>query len=63
MCLIELTFLEISRLIKRLHVHGLIIKVADSYKYYLTKMEKETIIAAIKIKGIVHIPAYNYYAK
>ena len=41
-------------------MHGLIKKVADYYKYYLTKMGKETIITALKIKGIVLIPAYNY---
>ena len=51
---------KISRLIKRLHVHGLIKKVADTYKYYLTKMGKQTIIAALKIKKIVLVPAFNY---
>ena len=51
---------KVSRLIKRLHVHGLIKKVADTYKYYLTKLGKETIIAALKIKEIVLIPAFNY---
>ena len=51
---------KISRLIKRLYVHGLIKKVADSYKYYLTKMGNETIIAALKIKELVLIPAFNY---
>ena len=50
---------KISRLIKRLHVHGLIKKVADTYKYYLTKLGKETIIAELKIKETVIIPAYN----
>ena len=51
---------KISRLIKRLYVLGLIKKVADTYKYYLTKTGKETIIAALKIKERVLIPAYNY---
>ena len=51
---------KISRLIKRLHVPELIKKVADNYKYYLTQMGKETIIAALKIKEIVLIPAYNH---
>jgi len=35
---------KISRLIKRLRIHGLIKKAADSYKYYVTKLGKETII-------------------
>ena len=51
---------KISRLIKRLRVHGLIKKTNDSYKYYLTKIGKETIIMAQKIKELVLIPAYCY---
>jgi len=51
---------KISRLIKRLRVHGLIKKARDSYKYYLTKIGKETIIMAQKIKELVLIPAYCY---
>jgi uncharacterized membrane protein len=51
---------KISRLIKRLRVHGLIKKAADSYKYYLTKIGKETIIMAQKIKELVLVPAYCY---
>lgn len=49
---------KISRLIKRLRVHGLIRKVSDSYKYYITKTGKETIIMAQKIKELVLVPAY-----
>lgn len=51
---------KISRLIKRLRVHGLIKKAADSYKYYLTKIGKETIVMAQKIKELVLVPAYCY---
>lgn len=51
---------KISRLIKRLRVHGLIKKATDSYKYYLTKIGKETIIMAQKIKELVMVPAYCY---
>ncbi|MEI6822898.1 MAG: MarR family transcriptional regulator [Bacteroidota bacterium] len=51
---------KISRLIKRLRVHGLIKKASDSYKYYITKAGKETIIMAQKIKELVLIPAYCY---
>lgn len=49
---------KISRLIKRLRIHGLIKKAAGSYKYYLTKIGKETIITAQKIKELVLVPAY-----
>jgi hypothetical protein len=49
-----------SRLIKRLRVYGLIKKVADFYKYYLTKLDKETIIMSQKIKELVIVPAFSY---
>ncbi len=49
---------KISRLIKRLRIHGLIKKATGSYKYYLTKTGKETIITAQKIKELVLVPAY-----
>jgi DNA-binding MarR family transcriptional regulator len=58
--LLGLTSSKISRLIKRLRVHGLIKKASDSYKYYLTKIGKETIIMAQKIKEQVLVPAYCY---
>jgi DNA-binding MarR family transcriptional regulator len=51
---------KISRLIKRLKTHGLIKKVADSYKYYATKIGKETIIMAQKIKELIMVPAYCF---
>lgn len=51
---------KVSRLIKRLRIHGLIKKAKDSYKYYITKLGKETIIMAQKIKEQVLIPAYCY---
>lgn len=51
---------KISRLIKRLHIHGLIKKAKDSYKYYITKLGKETIIMSKKIKELVLVPAYCY---
>ncbi len=58
--LLGFTGSKISRLIKRLRVHGLIKKAADSYKYYLTKIGKETLIMAQKIKEVVLVPAYCY---
>ena len=51
---------KVSRLIKRLRVHGLVKKTADSYKYYLTKLGKETIIMSQKIKELVLVPAFAY---
>ncbi|MBW6481165.1 MAG: hypothetical protein K0B37_17180 [Bacteroidales bacterium] len=58
--LLSMTSSQVSRLIKRLNVHGLVKKIKNSYKYYLTKLGKETIIMAQKIKETVIIPAYCY---
>ena len=51
---------KISRLIKRLRIHGLIKKATDSYKYYMTRLGKKTIIMAQKIKELVIVPAFSY---
>lgn len=51
---------KVSRLIKRLHVLGLIKKVANTYKYYVTKIGRKTIIMAQKIKEMVIIPDYSF---
>ena len=57
---LNLTSGQISRLLKRLKIYGLIKKATDSYKYYLTSIGKETIIMAQKIKELVLIPAYCF---
>ncbi len=51
---------QISRLLKRLRVHGLIKKVGKTYKYYLTKLGKEVLLTAEKVKEMVWIPALSY---
>ena len=51
---------KISRLIKRLKIFGLIKKATNSYKYYLTKLGKELIITAEKLKETILIPSLNY---
>ena len=56
----ELNTGQISRLIKRLKVFGLIKKARKTYKYYLTKLGKEIVITAQKIKEALLIPALNY---
>ena len=58
--LLKFSSAKVSRLIKRLKVHGLVKKASDSYKYYLTKLGKETIIIAQKIKELVLVPAFSY---
>ena len=50
------TTAQISRTIKRLHVHGLIRKVGHTYKYYLTTFGSQVITMALKLKELVIIP-------
>jgi DNA-binding MarR family transcriptional regulator len=47
---------QMSRLLKRLRVHGLIKKAGKSYKYYLTKFGKEIINCSQKVINMVIIP-------
>lgn len=51
---------QISRIIKRLHVHGLIKKVRNTYKYYLTQLGKQVILMGEKLINLVIIPELNY---
>ena len=51
---------QLSRILKRLRLHGLIRKVRNSYKYYLTKLGRATISNALKVKELVIVPAYSY---
>lgn len=51
---------KISRLIKRMKVFGLIKKAGKTYKYYFTKLGKELVVTAEKLKETVLIPALNY---
>lgn len=48
---------QVSRLIKRLHVHGLIKKVGHTYKYYLTQSGQQVILTALKVRELVVIPS------
>jgi hypothetical protein len=47
---------QLSRLLKRLRLHGLIKRVGRTYKYYLTSLGKRVIAAALRIKEFVVIP-------
>jgi hypothetical protein len=48
---------QVSRLLQRLHLHGLIKKVGHTYKYYLTALGKRTALTALKLRELVVIPA------
>jgi hypothetical protein len=47
---------QISRLLKRLHSHGLIRKIGHSYKYYVTKIGKKIISMGLKLKELFIVP-------
>jgi hypothetical protein len=48
---------HVSRLLKRLHVHGLIKKVGHTYKYYLTETGRQVILTSLKLRELVVIPS------
>ncbi|MBC8492216.1 MAG: MarR family transcriptional regulator [Chloroflexi bacterium] len=51
---------QISRLLKRLRVHGLIKKVGRRYKYYLTEFGRHVVLMALKFRELVIIPELAY---
>ena len=53
---------QITRLLKRLPVHGLIKKVGRTYKYYLSESGRQVVVMALKLREMVVIPdlAYPY---
>ena len=55
--LTELSADQVSRLIKRLKMHGLIKQIRHTYKYYLTAVGRRTVITALKLKELVVIPS------
>ena len=42
-----------SRIFKRLHLHGLIQKIEGSYKYFLSALGKEVIAAGLKVRNLI----------
>jgi hypothetical protein len=48
---------QLSRVLKRLHVHGLIKKVGHTYKYYLTQAGQQVVLTALKLRELVVIPS------
>lgn len=51
---------QISRIIKRLHVHGLIKKVGRTYKYYITKLGRKVISLGLQLKVFHLIPNLTF---
>jgi hypothetical protein len=48
---------QISRLLKRLHVHELIKRIGHTYKYYLTTTGQRVVLTALKLRELVVIPS------
>jgi hypothetical protein len=48
---------QVSRLLKRLHLHGLIKKIGHTYKYYLTETGRHVALTALKLRHLVVIPS------
>ena len=44
-------------MLKRLRLHGLIKKVRNTYKYYLTALGRRAICTGLKLRELVVIPA------
>jgi hypothetical protein len=50
---------QTTRLLKRLHVHGIIKRVGKRYRYYLTDFGRRTVVLALKLRELVAIPALS----
>jgi len=48
---------QVTRLLKRLRVHGLIKKVGQRYKYYLTEWGRQVATMAVKLRELYVIPS------
>ena len=53
---------QISRILKRLRSHGLVKKVANTYKYYLTRFGSKVITMGLKLKQLYIIPQLAHLA-
>src|SRR5487761_1622138 len=53
---------QISRLLKRLRVHGLIRRIGKTYKYYLTALGKQVVTLGLKLKELYIIPDLSFTA-
>jgi len=54
--LASLSSAQVSRLLKRLRLHGVIKKIGKTYKYYFTAMGRRLILTALKLRELVVIP-------
>jgi hypothetical protein len=52
----EKTNSQVSRALKRLRLHGLVKKIAHTYKYYLTRLGRKVVLAALRVRRLFLIP-------
>lgn len=57
---LDKTSAQVTRLLKRLRVHGLIKKVGRRYKYYLTQLGRQVVLMLLKLREMVIIPEFAY---
>ena len=50
---------QVSLLLRRLRLHGLIKKVAHSFRYYLTGLGRRVLLAGLKLRELVVIPTLS----
>ena len=58
----HLSSASVSRILKRLRVHGMVKKVPGTRKYYLTKLGKSVITLGLKTRELVIIPGLSEVA-
>ena len=49
---------QVSRLLKRLRLHGVIKKVGKTYKYYLTELGRHVAVAGLTLKHLFLVPEF-----
>lgn len=49
---------QVSRLLKRLRLHGLVKKIGKSYKYYLTELGRHVAVAGLTLKNLFLVPEF-----
>lgn len=49
---------QVSRLLKRLRLHGIIKKVGKTYKYYLTELGRHVAVAGLTLKHLFLVPEF-----
>jgi DNA-binding MarR family transcriptional regulator len=54
--LVNVSSPAMSRIFKRLRLHGLIEKIKDSYNYLLTALGKSVVAAGLKVRNLVIVP-------